>query len=176
MPDYLKSDEEAVTNYMDWGVQLGRRFRALKLWMVIRHFGAEGLEARIKEHIRLGQLMAGWIDDHLDFERLAPTPFSTICFRANPSDIQQILQTSKSEEELEKVETYLEDLNRAIIRSVNASGEVYCTATTLKGKYSLRMAIGNIRSDESWVTLAWEKFKDGAKTLDAIMRPESLQR
>ena len=84
IPDYLKTDESEVTNYMDWGVQLGRRFRALKLWMVIRTFGRQGLIERIREHLRLAQQLARWVDDHPDFERMAPVPLSTVCLRYCP--------------------------------------------------------------------------------------------
>jgi aromatic-L-amino-acid/L-tryptophan decarboxylase len=80
VPEYLKSPEEDVTNYMDWGTWLGRRFRALKLWMVIRHFGHEGLAARIRRHIELAQDLVQRIDADPDIEALAPAPFSTVCF------------------------------------------------------------------------------------------------
>ena len=82
-PEYLKTAEASdVKNLMDTGIQLGRRFRALKLWMVLRHFGAEGIRARLAEHIRLARLFAGWVDASADFERTAPVPFSVVCFRA----------------------------------------------------------------------------------------------
>ena len=85
-PEYLKTAEASdVQNLMDTGIQLGRRFRALKLWMVLRHFGAEGLRARLGEHIRLARLFAAWVDGSADFERTAPAPFSVVCFRANRS-------------------------------------------------------------------------------------------
>src|SRR5207249_123646 len=83
-PEYLRTPEAAdVKNLMDTGVQLGRRFRSLKLWMILRSFGARALRARLAEHIRLAQELASWIDAHPDFERLAPVPFSVVCFRCN---------------------------------------------------------------------------------------------
>ncbi|MCB0750123.1 MAG: amino acid decarboxylase, partial [Ignavibacteriae bacterium] len=86
VPEYLKTDEEEkVINYMDYGIQLGRRFRSLKLWFVFRYFGVEGLQNIIREHLRLGELFADFIDRDPNFERLAPTPLSTICFRALPN-------------------------------------------------------------------------------------------
>jgi aromatic-L-amino-acid decarboxylase len=158
VPEYLKTSEEGVTNYMDWGVQLGRRFRALKLWMVIRHFGREGLVSRLREHIRLGQLVAAWVDADPDFERLAPTPFSTICFRFNPRDIACQLETADPRE-VKKLEATLDKLNAAVIEAVNETGEVFLSSTRLRGRFTIRMAIGNIRSDEKMVRRAWELIK-----------------
>ena len=86
VPEYLKTaEDDSAENLMDYGIQLGRRFRALKLWFVIRYFGVNGIIERLREHIRLGQMFAKWIDEHPDFERMAPTPFSTVCFRAHPA-------------------------------------------------------------------------------------------
>ena len=101
MPDYLQTAEGArgVRNLMDTGVQLGRRFRSLKLWMVLRHFGAEGVRAALAEHIRLAKLFAGWVDADPDFERLAPVPFSVVCFRARP---QQFAGTAEELDALER--------------------------------------------------------------------------
>jgi aromatic-L-amino-acid decarboxylase len=174
VPEYLKSEDEGVNNYMDWGVQLGRRFRALKLWMVIRHFGLSGLQTRIREHIRLGQDFAGWIDAEPGFQRLAPAPLSVVCFRACPSDLWEMLSEVSPEEE-EKIEEYLEMLNREIIESVNDSGEIFLSATELNGVYSLRVAIGNIRTDESWVLKAQGLLREALLSIDASSRPDSLQ-
>ena len=84
VPEYLRTPD-AARNLMDTGVQLGRRFRSLKLWMILRYFGAEGVRDRLREHIELAQQFAGWVDAHPDFERLAPAPFSVVCFRAKPA-------------------------------------------------------------------------------------------
>jgi aromatic-L-amino-acid decarboxylase len=146
-PEYLRTAETAqVRNLMDTGVQLGRRFRALKLWMILRHFGAEGLRARIAEHIRLAHLFAGWVDADPNFERLAPVPFSVVCFRAKPSG------ASLSEPELER-------LNAALLDAVNASGEVFLSHTKLGGRFVIRLAIGHIRTEERHVRRAWEILK-----------------
>ena len=135
VPEYLTtSDADDVTNYMDWGVQLGRRFRALKLWMVLRYFGREGIAARIRFHLDLAQRVARWADDHRDLERLAPTPMSTVCFRAHPAGV---------DDELE-----LTELNRDVMEAVNASGEAYLSHTVLDDRYTLRLAIGNLRTTE----------------------------
>ncbi len=144
VPEYLRSaegDAELVKNYMDYGVQLGRRFRALKLWMVIQYFGEDGIAQRLREHIRLGQLLANWIDESKDFERLAPTPFSTVCFRANPPEIND--------------EINLNNLNQALLDAVNATGDIFISPTSLNGKYTLRLAIGNIRTEEKNIAQAW---------------------
>lgn len=145
IPEYLRSaetDAKIVKDYMDYGVQLGRRFRALKLWLVIRTFGSEGLAARLREHIRLGQQFAAWVDESPNFERMAPTPFSTVCFRAHPPRLDD--------------ETELDQLNEALLNAVNATGEIFISHTKLHGCYILRLAIGNIRSDEYRVRRAWE--------------------
>ena len=169
VPEYLKTGEDDVTNYMDWGVQLGRRFRALKLWMVIRYFGHQGLAANLREHIRLGQLIAQKVDADPDFERLAPTPFSTICFRVRPRDLAERLRSGEPEEN-GKLEAYLDELNEAVIDAVNATGRAFFSHTKLNGHYTIRMAIGNIRSDEAHVTDAWELLRENALRLDAERR------
>jgi aromatic-L-amino-acid decarboxylase len=128
---------------MDTGVQLGRRFRALKLWMILRYFGSQGLRARLSEHVRLAQLFAGWVDESLDFERLAPAPFSVVCFRAKPAG-------------REWTEAELEDLNSRLLDSVNRTGEVFISHTKLNGRFTLRLAVGNIRTEERHVRRAWE--------------------
>lgn len=145
VPEYLVTDGDA-TNYMDWGVQLGRRFRALKLWMVIRHFGQEGLADRIRDHCRLAQLFAGWVDASTRFERTAPTPMSLVCFRAHPKGLDD--------------ESALESLNTQLLQKVNASGEIYLSHTRLHGRYTLRLAIGNIRTAEPHVARAWELLNE----------------
>ncbi len=154
VPEYLRTAEgeaESVRDLMDYGVQLGRRFRALKLWFVIRAFGQEGLAARLREHIRLGQQFAAWIDASPDFERLAPVPFSTVCFRAHPRDLGG---TS------EEVEAHLNRLNEALLEAVNATGEVFLSHTKLNGRYTLRLAVGNLRTTEAHVARAWEILQE----------------
>jgi len=133
-PDYLKTVEAApVRNLMDTGVQLGRRFRSLKLWMVLRHFGADGIRKRLVEHMRLAQLFAGWVDASADFIRVAPVPFSVVCFRADADDA----------------------LNERLLEAVNAGGEVFLSHTRLQDRFTLRLAIGNLRTTEAHVARAW---------------------
>jgi aromatic-L-amino-acid decarboxylase len=134
--------------------------------MVIRTFGHEGLAARIREHIRLAQDLAQRIDADPDFERLAPTPFSTVCFRALPAELRARLAQAGPDEAL-SIEAYLERLNQAVIEAVNASGQAYFSHTRIGGRYALRMAIGNIRTDQAHVERAWELIRSTARQLDA---------
>lgn len=146
VPDYLKTtDPSGVRNLMDTGIQLGRRFRALKLWMVMRHFGAEGLRDRLAEHIRLARLFASWVDDSQEFERVAPVPFSVVCFRAfppNPTD-----------------ELSGDTFNERLMEAVNRSGEVFVSHTRLNGRFVIRLAIGNLHTTEAHVRRAWDLFR-----------------
>jgi aromatic-L-amino-acid decarboxylase len=154
-PEYLRTAETGqVRNLMDTGVQLGRRFRALKLWMILRHFGAAGIRARLAEHIRLAQKFASWVDEDPDFERLAPVPFSVVCFRAKPAGIHW-------------TEPDLERLNTDLLDAVNASGEVFLSHTKLDGRYVIRLAIGHIRTEERHVRRAWELLREHAARLRA---------
>ena len=146
-PDYLVTTETGVTNLMDTGVQLGRRFRALKLWAVLRYFGAAGIRSRLKEHMRLAQLFSGWVDDSDDFERLAPVPLSVVCFRARPATLAW-------------TDTQLDALNARILDAVNASGEVFLSHTQLDGRFALRLAVGHIRTAEHHVRRAWELLNE----------------
>ncbi|MCX6550259.1 MAG: pyridoxal-dependent decarboxylase [Acidobacteria bacterium] len=141
-PEYLKTPDGA-RNLMDTGVQLGRRFRSLKLWMILRYFGAEGVRDRLRAHIRLAQDLAGWVDAHPDFERLAPTPFSVVCFRARPAGRTW-------------TEGELASLNERIMTRVNASGEIFISQTVLHGTYTLRVAIGNLKTTGRHVARAWD--------------------
>ncbi|MEW5981277.1 MAG: pyridoxal-dependent decarboxylase [Acidobacteriota bacterium] len=146
-PEYLRTPD-ATRNLMDTGIQLGRRFRSLKLWMILRYFGAEGIRQRLAEHIRLARVFSGWIDAHLDFERLAPTPFSVVCFRARPSG-------------RERTEAELNSLNEHLMKLVNDSGEVFISHTALHGRFVLRVAIGNLRTTEAHVRRVWELLQEG---------------
>ena len=151
-PEYLRTREVGeVRNLMDTGVQLGRRFRALKLWAVLRHFGAEGIRARLVEHMRLARLFAGWVDADPGFERLAPVPFSVVCFRAKPAGMED--------------EAALERLNAAVLDAVNASGEIFLSHTKLDGRYTLRLAVGHLRTAERHVARAWELVREAAARL-----------
>ncbi len=157
VPEYLRTPEaETVRNPSDYGIQLGRRFRALKLWMILRYFGHEGLAARIREHCRLARLFASWVKDAPGWELLAPVPFSLVCFRACPP--------VASETEGPRA-ARLDALNEAIMHGVNATGEAFLSHTRLHNALTLRLAIGNIRTTEAHVRRAWELLNEQAARL-----------
>jgi aromatic-L-amino-acid decarboxylase len=146
VPEYLVTrEQDEVVNLMDYGVQLGRRFRALKLWMVIRAFGAEGLAARLRDHCAMARDFASWIEADPEWELLAPVPFSLVCFRWAPPG------TSEAERDAR---------NAAILERVNASGEAYLSHTRLDGRVTLRLAIGNVRTERRHVARAWELLRE----------------
>ena len=145
VPDYLKTSEgtAGVRNLMDTGIQLGRRFRSLKLWMILRHFGAERLRDVLREHIRLAREFAARVDEHRDFERLAPVPFATVCFRAKPRAI------ALAAPELDR-------FNERLLEAVNASGEVFLSHTRLNGAFVIRISIGHLRTSAAHTGRAWD--------------------
>jgi len=148
LPEYLKTAEEAVApNLMDYGVSLGRRFRALKLWMVIRAFGAEGIAARLREHVRLARLFRGLVAADPGFEVAAPSPLSVVCFRA------RFAGANPEEEDRRNAET---------MEAVNAAGEAYLSHTKLKGRTVIRLAVGNLRTEERHIRRAWDLIRGAA--------------
>ena len=148
VPEYLVTrEQDDVVNLMDYGVQLGRRFRALKLWMVIRAFGADGLAARIERHCELARTFEHWVAGDPDWELSAPVPFSLVCFRYAPR--------GTSEPERDRA-------NAEILQRVNESGEVYLSHTRLNGAFVLRLAVGNIRTELRHVERAWELLRKAA--------------
>ena len=153
VPEYLKTKEDSeVINYMDYGVPLGRRFRSLKLWFIIRYFGVEGIRSRIREHIRIANEIAAKIDMSVLFERMAPVPFSTVCFRAHPPDIID--------------ENALEELNINLMNKINETGKIFLSHTKLNSKFVIRMTIGSIRTSEIHVQNAWKLIRE---TLESIL-------
>jgi aromatic-L-amino-acid decarboxylase len=134
VPDYLRTDEPGVSNLMDLGFQLGRRFRALKLWMVIRAFGVEGLRERIREHCAIARELAARIEADPGFELAAPVLFSTVCFRARGDD----------------------RFNERLLARVNAAGPFFLSPTTLNGRLTPRIAIGNIRTTREHAEALWD--------------------
>jgi len=144
--DYLVvSEGDGVVNLMDYGISLGRRFRALKLWFVIRDLGVEGLRSLVREHIRIARSLAHWIDEDSTLELLAEVTFSTVIFRHRPAGL--------SAEELNQH-------NVRILEKVNSTREVYLSHTRVRGKYALRIAIGNIHTTEAHVRRAFELVKE----------------
>src|SRR6202162_5526732 len=153
VPEYLKTGQDTrAVNYMDYGVHLGRRFRALKLWFVMRHFGHEGICEIIRAHIGYAQKLANLIRSHPDFEVAAPTPFSLICFRYRGSD---------------------ED-NRALLEKINASGKAFLSHTVLNGQFVLRLAIGNIATEWQDLEEVWELVKQAAgSVVQSVSEPRA---
>lgn len=152
LPEYLKTSTRGLVNdYRDWGVALGRRFRALKLWFVIRNFGVEGIREKVRKHIEL----AHWLEEEIrkrdDFELLAPVNFSTVCFRYLPEGIT-------GEEEINH-------LNQKLLQSLNASGKLYMTHTKAGGKYTLRMVIAQTNVEKRHVEEAWERIRKEAESI-----------
>ena len=144
VPEYLRTPEqEKVRSGSDYGIQLGRRFRALKLWMVIRYFGHEGLAARIREHCRLADLFASWVEESKGWELLAPHPLALVCFRACPKGVED-----------------LDALNERVMHGVNSSGRALLSHTRLNDKLTLRLSIGNIRTTEKHVREVWELLNE----------------
>ena len=165
VPEYLRTSETGeVRDYMDYGPQLGRRFRALKLWFVLRAYGREGIVARLREHIRLAREFEAWVAADPSWELMAPRLFSTICFRSHPRDL--------GEEELDR-------LNQTILDRVNATGESYLSHTRLHGRMTLRLAIGNLRTEARHVQHAWDLLRaaareEGYPPLDAPVGTEGI--
>jgi aromatic-L-amino-acid decarboxylase len=135
-PDYLRTPD--VTDSLpEYGPALGRRFRALKLWAVLRCYGREGLQRVIREHVRLAEQLEGWVRDEPGWELCAPRPFSVVCFRREGSDEE----------------------NEALLHRVNATGEIFISHTKLNGRYVLRLAIGSARTTEDDVRRAWDVLR-----------------
>jgi aromatic-L-amino-acid/L-tryptophan decarboxylase len=145
--EYLKV-AETVMNQMDYGIQLGRRFRSLKLWFVMRYFGQQGLIERIREHCRLARLFANWVDDSPNFETLAPVPFALVCFRACPKNVDD-----------------LDAFNENLMNEINSSGEAYLSHTKLDGKFTLRLSVGSIRVEERHLRKVWNLLNEKTKEL-----------
>jgi aromatic-L-amino-acid decarboxylase len=151
VPEYLRTldREEPVRDYNEYTPQLGRRFRALKLWIQLRWFGLEGLRRRIERHLELAAAFARWVDDDPAWERLAPVPFSTVCFRWTGSGALP--------------DAELDTRNAAIMDAVNRTGEIFLSHTRLDGRFTIRLAIGNLRTEPRHVAHAWELLRKAAE-------------
>ncbi len=146
VPEYLRTAEDATArNYMDYGIQLGRRFRALKFWFVLRYFGKQGIRDAIRKSLKLAQTFSGWVDADPGFERLAPTLFSVVCFRVKPKGLD---------------EAELERLNASLLDRINADGRAFLSHTKLKGVYTLRLAVGHLKTEESHLRAVWDLLKN----------------
>ncbi|HSW30797.1 MAG TPA: pyridoxal-dependent decarboxylase [Longimicrobiales bacterium] len=150
VPEYLRSaDTGKARDLMDYGVALGRRFRSLKLWFVLRYFGREGIVANLREHVRLARAFAGWVEAAEGWELAAPVPFALVCFRFAPAGV--------GPEEADA-------LNQRILDRVNAGGEAFLTHTRLRGRVVLRLAVGNVKTTEAHVARAWALLVEAART------------
>jgi len=161
VPEYLRTlDRATPTRDMgEYTPQLGRRFRALKLWVLLRWFGLSGLRRRIEHHIWQAQELARWVDDDPDFERLAPVPFSVVCLRWRPSELVQ--RTGDPE-----VEAFLDGQNQALMDSVNRTGKVLLSHARLRGPFTIRVAFGNLRTTDRELARVWELLREHATRLD----------
>ena len=145
LPEYLRNEATesgAVIDYRDWHIPLGRRFRALKLWFVIRHYGVEGLRHHVSQHIELARQFASWVEADERFELAAPAPLNLVCFRHLGGDA----------------------VNEALMNRLNESGKLYLTHTKLNGRLALRMAIGQTMTEERHVENAWKRIQDSAES------------
>jgi aromatic-L-amino-acid/L-tryptophan decarboxylase len=146
LPEYLRNqatESGAVIDYRDWQIQLGRRFRSLKLWFVIRHYGIEGLQHHIREHVRLAQQFAGWVQKDSRFELAAPAQLNLVCFRLRSGDPD----------------------NQLLMDRLNGSGDLYLTHTKLDGKFTLRLCVGQTHTQARHVQRAWERIEQEADKL-----------
>jgi aromatic-L-amino-acid decarboxylase len=147
LPEYLRNratESGAVIDYRDWQVPLGRRFRALKLWLVIRHYGVEGLRAHVRRHVELAHRLAGWIEASADFELLAPVPLNLVCFHHRGGD----------------------DVSRRLIERLNAGGELFMSHALLNGVYTLRLCVGQTHTEAEHVERAWQLIRETAADLE----------
>jgi aromatic-L-amino-acid decarboxylase len=148
LPEYLRNkatESGAVIDYRDWHIPLGRRFRSLKLWFVIRHYGVEGLQHHIRQHIALAQDFASWVEASENFELTAPAPLNLICFRHKAG----------------------EEFNRMLMEELNRSGELYLTHTSLNGHFTLRFCVGQTHTAAQHVTAAWQRIQSAATQIEA---------
>ncbi len=146
LPEYLRNratESGAVFDYRDWHVPLGRRFRALKLWFVIRHYGIEGLRHHVRRHVQLAQAFSAWVKQDPDFELAAPVPLNLVCFRHRAGD----------------------EFNRKLLEAVNQSGAMYITHTVLDGRYTLRVCVGQTHTEARHVEAAWDRIRETARAL-----------
>jgi len=151
VPEYLSTPEDpAAVNLMEYGVPLGRRFRALKLWFVLRYFGREGMIANVREHLRLAREFGGRVADHEDFELMAPIVFSTVCFRFHPPRV--------SEKQLER-------LNRSLLEAVNRTGKFFLSHAVVRERFTLRCAVANLRTTQAHIEDLWQLVRVQAREL-----------
>jgi aromatic-L-amino-acid decarboxylase len=165
VPEYLRTIDATgpIRDYSEYTPTLGRRFRALKLWLLLRYFGLEGLRRRIEKHLAMAARFAAWVADDADFEILAPVPFSTVCFRCRPA----ALAGREAESE---VSQQLDSLNMRLMEAVNRSGEAFISHTRLGGRFTLRVAIANLRTEDEDLDRVWQLIRREAAALVGALR------
>ncbi len=150
-PEYLKTAADTeVKNYRDWGIQLGRRFRALKLWFVVRSYGTGGIRKMVNRHITMAKDFSARVDSDKCFELMAPRQLSLVCFRYKPGDTD---------------EEGLNQINQQLMERVNATGEVFLTHTVLRGKYTLRLSVGQRTTSARHIQQAWQLIKEASQQI-----------
>jgi len=160
LPEYLRNqatESGAVIDYRDWHIQLGRRFRSLKLWFVIRHYGIEGLQHHIREHVRLAQQFAAWVRDDSRFELAAPAKLNLVCFRLRAGGHTNQGQTSQDQTSQDQASQ--DQANQLLMERLNGSGELYLTHTKLDGKFTLRFCVGQTNTQARHVERAWQRIQ-----------------
>ena len=162
-PEYVRTGVEGVTNLMDFGLPMGRRFRALKLWFLFRNFGTEGLQNLFRAHIGWAREFAGWVERDPRFELAAPVSFSTICFRATGNRRTQTPGARRNSDEVD-------ELNRRLLDRVNTEGRVFLSHTGLHDRYTLRLAVGSVHNRAADVEAAYRSL---SAALDALMGAEA---
>jgi aromatic-L-amino-acid decarboxylase len=170
VPEYLRGDTvEAQKNYMDYGIQLGRRFRALKAWVIFRSFGREGMATRLREHIRLANLFADWIKSDNRFELAAPVSMGVVCFRfigiSKNKALTGIDDAGQGSPTPASTEQEINKSNSDIVEKINASGRAYLTQTKLLGRTVMRIGLGNVLTTEKHLREAWEMIGETADGL-----------
>jgi aromatic-L-amino-acid decarboxylase len=152
LPEYLRNqatESGTVIDYRDWQISLGRRFRSLKLWFVIRHYGVEGLQHHIRRHVALARQFAQWVTDDERFELAAPVPLNLVCFRLKVG----------------------EEINHALMDRLNRSGDLFLTHTKLNGKLTLRFCVGQTNTESCHVERAWKRIQEEAEVVLANPKP-----
>ena len=160
VPEYLRTLDQTgpIRDYNEYTPQLGRRFRALKLWIMLRYFGLEGMRHRIEGHLAMAARFADWVDRDPDFERMAPAPFSTVCFRYRPADLAPTLDEPD-------VANRIDELNTRLMDAINRTGQAFVSHTRLHGRMTIRVAIGNLRTQDADLVSVWQLIRSEAAAL-----------
>ena len=167
VPEYLRGDTvEAQKNYMDYGIQLGRRFRALKAWVIFRSFGRDGMAARLREHMRLANLFADWIRNDDRFELAAPVSMGVVCFRFIGAAAPSPRLGTTARGRASSIDC-IDGINSDIVERINASGRAYLTKTKLRGRTVIRIGLGNVLTTQAHLHKAWELIREIASQVDS---------